>query len=99
MTSASRLIDVFRFSAVSSRAGSARAVTRSGDTETPMNPGAARGERRPEQVVDTAWRALGGTRPSVVDGRANSVLATLSSRVLRKRTALRIAERMMRAKG
>lgn len=70
-----------------------------GDTETPMNPGAATNKRTPEQVVDTAWKALSGTAPSVVDGRANSVLATVASRYLPKRLALRTAERMMRHKA
>jgi short-subunit dehydrogenase len=69
-----------------------------GATETPMNPGSAGGKRTPEQVVDTAWRALRGNRPSVIDGTANSVLAAIASRVLPTRAALRIAERMMRAK-
>lgn len=70
-----------------------------GDTETPMNPGAAKNKRTPEQVVDTTWRALPGTAPSVVDGRANSLLATVASRYLPKRFGLRTAERMMRHKG
>jgi hypothetical protein len=53
-------------------------------------------KRRPGQVVDTAWRAMRSTAPSVVDGAANSILAVLSSRVFPKRVGLRIAERMMR---
>jgi short-subunit dehydrogenase len=69
-----------------------------GDTETPMNPGAAKNKRQPEQVVDTAWKAVSGSSPSVVDGLANSILATLSSRFFPKRLRLRIAERMMRHK-
>ena len=40
-----------------------------GDTDTPMNPGAGRNKRSPEQVVDTAWKTMSGTNPSVVDGR------------------------------
>ncbi|GAB3207205.1 SDR family NAD(P)-dependent oxidoreductase [Marinactinospora endophytica] len=71
------------------------AVSPSG-TDTPMNPGAGRGKRMPEQVVDTTWRALPGRAPSVVDGFANSVLAQLSSRLFPKRFGLRVAERMMR---
>lgn len=70
-----------------------------GDTDTPMNLGAARNKRSPEQVVDTAWRAIAGRAPSVVDGRTNRVLAVLSSRFLPKRPGLRIAERMMRSKA
>ncbi|MFS0699016.1 SDR family NAD(P)-dependent oxidoreductase [Cellulomonas sp. 179-A 4D5 NHS] len=70
-----------------------------GDTETPMNPGAAKNKRRPAQVVDTAFAALPGSAPSVVDGRANSVTATLSTRLLPRRVRLRVAERMMRAKA
>ena len=53
-------------------------------------------KRRPEQVVDTAWRAMRGTAPSVVDGAANALLAVVSSRAMSKRFGLRIAERMMR---
>ncbi|GAA1437713.1 SDR family NAD(P)-dependent oxidoreductase [Microlunatus lacustris] len=70
-----------------------------GDTDTPMNPGAARNKRTAEQVVDTAWRALPGSAPSVVDGEANRMLAALASRLLPKRYALRTAERMMRHKA
>lgn len=70
-----------------------------GDTETPMNPGAAKGKRQAHQVVETAWRAASTTAPSVIDGRMNRVLATLSTRVLGKRLALRIGERMMRPKA
>lgn len=67
-----------------------------GDTETPMNPGAARTKRRPEQVVETAWRATGRRAPSVVDGGMNTAFAALTTRLLPKRTGLRIAERLMR---
>jgi hypothetical protein len=63
-----------------------------------MNPGATKGKRTPEQVVDTAWKALGGSRSSVVDGRSNAVLAFVSSRLLPTAVGLRIAEKMMRAK-
>ncbi|GAA1844385.1 SDR family NAD(P)-dependent oxidoreductase [Microlunatus capsulatus] len=70
-----------------------------GDTLTPMNPGASGRKRTPEQVVDTAWRGLAGSAPSLVDGRANSLLAAAASRVLPTRLALRTAERMMRHKG
>jgi short-subunit dehydrogenase len=67
-----------------------------GDTDTGMGSSPSTTKRRPGQVVDTAWRAMRGTAPSVVDGAANSLLASLSSRVFPKRLGLRIAERMMR---
>jgi short-subunit dehydrogenase len=70
-----------------------------GDTETPMNPGAGKKKRKAHQVVDTAWKAMTSTSPSVVDGRTNSILAALSSRVLPKRFGLRTAEKMMREKA
>ncbi len=70
-----------------------------GDTETPMNPGAGRNKRRAHQVVDTAWQTMPSTAPSVVDGRRNSLLATLSTRLFSKRFGLRTAEKMMRAKA
>jgi short-subunit dehydrogenase len=66
-----------------------------GDTETPMNPGATKGKRQPSQVVDTAWKAMTGRAPSVVDGGKNRLLAGLS-RILPTRTGLRIAGRMFR---
>jgi short-subunit dehydrogenase len=67
-----------------------------GDTDTGMGSNPSTNKRKPEQVVDTAWRAMRGTAPSVVDGMANSILAALSSRVMSKRFGLRTAERMMR---
>lgn len=67
-----------------------------GDTDTGMGSSVSTNKRRPEQVVDTAWRAMRGTAPSVVDGAANSIMAALSSRVMSKRLGLRTAERMMR---
>jgi short-subunit dehydrogenase len=67
-----------------------------GDTDTGMGSNPSTNKRTPEQVVDTAWRAMRGTAPSVVDGMANSILAALSSRVMSKRFGLRTAERMMR---
>ncbi|MDD7928020.1 SDR family NAD(P)-dependent oxidoreductase [Microbacterium thalli] len=70
-----------------------------GDTDTPMNPGAARNKRQARDVVDTAWKVLPTTTPSVIDGRMNRALAYLSSRVLTRRLSLRIAERMMRSKA
>lgn len=70
-----------------------------GDTDTPMNPGPARNKRQARDVVDTAWKALPTSTPSVIDGRMNRTLALLSRRVLTKRFGLRIAERMMRSKA
>ncbi|NIZ91861.1 hypothetical protein [Kineococcus rubinsiae] len=64
-----------------------------------MNPGAARRKRHPAQVVDTAFRALRGSAPSVVDGRANRLTAAVSTRLLGRRFRLRVAERMMRDKA
>lgn len=51
--------------------------------------------RTPEQVVDTALRALRRGRPSVVDGRGNAVVSWLAPR-LPERVALNIAERSVR---
>lgn len=70
-----------------------------GDTETPMNPGPAKNKRQAHQVVDTAWKAMTSSAPSVVDGRMNSLVATLSTRVFSKRFGLRTAEKMMRSKA
>lgn len=70
-----------------------------GDTETPMNPGAARAKRQAHQVVETAWRAMPTTAPSVIDGGRNRLVAVLATRVLGTRLGLRIAERAMRAKA
>jgi len=57
---------------------------------------AAVGSRRtPDQVVDTALRALRRGRPSVVDGRGNAFVSWLAPR-LPERLALNIAERSVR---
>lgn len=69
-----------------------------GDTDTPMNPGAARGKRQPEDVVDTAWKALSGRAPAVIDGARNRALAGLA-RLLPTRATLLIAERMFRSQA
>jgi short-subunit dehydrogenase len=66
-----------------------------GDTDTPMSAG-SKNARKPEQVVDTTWRALSGNAPSVVDGAANTILTTLVTRLLPKRLALRVTEKMFR---
>jgi short-subunit dehydrogenase len=67
-----------------------------GDTDTGMGSNPSTKKRRPDQVVDTAWRAMPGSAPSVVDGAANAFLAVVSSRLMSKRFGLRVAERMMR---
>ncbi len=51
--------------------------------------------RTPEDVVDTALRALRRGRPSVVDGRGNAVVSWLAPR-LPERVSLNIAERSVR---
>lgn len=51
--------------------------------------------RTPEQVVDTALRALRAGRPSVVDGRANALVSWLAPR-LPERVAINLAERSVR---
>ena len=70
-----------------------------GDTETPMNPGPGKNKRQTHDVVATAWKAMSTEAPSVVDGRMNSLLAFLSTRVFGKRFGLRTAEKMMRSKA
>jgi short-subunit dehydrogenase len=70
-----------------------------GDTDTPMNPGPGRNKRQARDVVDTAWNAMSTSAPSVVDGRMNSVIAFLSTRVFTRRFSLRAAEKMMRDKA
>ena len=66
-----------------------------GDTDTPMSAHPEKA-RKPEQVVDTTWRAMTGTAPSVVDGAVNRILATLVPRAFPTRLALRLTERMFR---
>jgi short-subunit dehydrogenase len=51
--------------------------------------------RSPEDVVNTTLRALARRRPSVVDGRANALVAALAPR-LPGRLALSLAERSVR---
>ncbi|MBD7919920.1 SDR family NAD(P)-dependent oxidoreductase [Cellulomonas sp. Sa3CUA2] len=70
-----------------------------GDTDTPMNTGASTRKRRPEQVVDTTFRALRTARPSVTDGVATSTAATVLTRLLPRRALLRVAERVTRDKA
>lgn len=66
-----------------------------GDTATPMS---SRPEhaRQPQQVVETTWRAMSASSPSVVDGGTNRFLAAVVGRVLPRRVSLRITERMFR---
>jgi short-subunit dehydrogenase len=71
-----------------------------GATDTPFfdtagDDAALGARRRPEDVVATTLRALAKGRPSVVDGAANAVLATLG-RFLPRRAAIHIAERAVR---
>lgn len=66
-----------------------------GDTDTPMSAHPDKA-RKPEQVVDTTWRAMSGNAPSVVDGAANAILTTLATRAFPRRLGLRITEKMFR---
>ncbi|KIF78769.1 dehydrogenase [Streptomyces sp. 150FB] len=67
-----------------------------GAIETPMNPGRARGKRRPEQVAETVMTALRGHAPAVVDGRAYVLQTFVFSRVLPSRTAARLTGNFFR---
>jgi len=59
---------------------------------------AALGRRRtPDQVVATTFRALERGRPTVVDGKGNALLASLTG-LAPRRTVIRVTERTMRAK-
>jgi short-subunit dehydrogenase len=71
-----------------------------GATDTPFfdvaGEDASLGRRRtPAQVVDTALRGLARSRPSIVDGRLNGLLAGVQ-RFLPHRAVLAIAERSVR---
>jgi len=66
-----------------------------GDTATPMSATPEKA-RKPEQVVETTWRAMSGTAPSVVDGGVNRLLTTLVTRMFPKRLGLRMTEKMFR---
>lgn len=66
-----------------------------GDTDTPMSAHPEKA-RKPEQVVDTTWRAMSGNAPSVVDGAANAILTTLVTRAFPKKLGLRLTEKMFR---
>jgi short-subunit dehydrogenase len=75
-----------------------------GATETPFftvvgADEASFGKRRtPEQVVATALRGLAKGKPSIVDGRANALLARFQ-RFLPHRVVLSIAERTVRPRN
>ncbi|GAA3593103.1 SDR family oxidoreductase [Klugiella xanthotipulae] len=73
-----------------------------GATETPFfsiaGEHASLGKRRrPEQVVDTAFRALRAGRPSAVDGFVNACLARIPARLVSERLLIAVTERAMRA--
>ncbi|KDN22194.1 SDR family NAD(P)-dependent oxidoreductase [Amycolatopsis rifamycinica] len=67
-----------------------------GPTKTPMN---ARGTRSPEAVAATVVRALAGTGPAVIDGKANALTAFVFGRLLPTRLVLAIARRIMARGG
>ncbi|MGI5485433.1 hypothetical protein [Microtetraspora malaysiensis] len=52
--------------------------------------------RTPEQVVATAFRALGTRKSSVVDGRRNALLARVFSRRLPESLTLSLARHLAR---
>jgi short-subunit dehydrogenase len=72
-----------------------------GPTDTPFHGATGSADssagrlRSPEAVVATAMRALQSNRPTVVDGRLNSILSILH-RVLPRRAMIAIMERAMR---
>ncbi|PYY37814.1 dehydrogenase [Curtobacterium sp. MCJR17_055] len=65
-----------------------------GPTRTPMNAATGRWGRRPEQVAATVLAALDGSGPSVVDGRANTLAATVL-RLLPTRAVTALAMRVL----
>lgn len=67
-----------------------------GPTETPMNRRPARGKRLPRDVVDTAVKALEGSRSAVIDGRLNALTGFVLGRLLPPQVSARIAEKAMR---
>lgn len=72
-----------------------------GATDTPFfdvagEAAAAGSKRTPQQVVTRAFTALRSSKPSVVDGAANALVARLVTRLLPKRTLIAVAERSVR---
>ncbi|GLY50325.1 dehydrogenase [Lentzea sp. NBRC 102530] len=67
-----------------------------GPTKTPMN---ARGTRSADAVAATVLRALSGSGPAVVDGRANALVVFLFGRLLPRRLTLAIGRRLMARGG
>jgi uncharacterized protein len=67
-----------------------------GPTETPMNPRPGRGKRRPSDVADTAFKALRGSYPEVIDGRMNALFSLVLGRLVSARLSASIAEKLMR---
>jgi hypothetical protein len=67
-----------------------------GPTKTPMN---TRGTRNAEAVAGTVFRALSGSRPSVVDGYANALATSLFGKLMPRRFALAIVRRVMARSG
>lgn len=72
-----------------------------GATDTPFfdvagEAAAAGSKRTPQQVVARAFDALRGSRPSVVDGAANALVARVATRLLPKRALISVAERSVR---
>jgi hypothetical protein len=59
-----------------------------------MNAATGRWGRRPEQVAATVLAALDGSGPSVVDGRANALTATVL-RLLPTRAVTALALRVL----
>lgn len=70
-----------------------------GPTDTPMNSGAGRGKRTPQQVVDTALRALGTDKPSVVDGPVNAAFVRVVAKHFPDRAVRGLGERLSRPRS
>jgi uncharacterized protein len=67
-----------------------------GPTETPMNSRPAPGKRHPSDVADTAFKALRGNQPEVIDGRINALISFVLGRLVSARLSASIAEKLMR---
>jgi short-subunit dehydrogenase len=55
--------------------------------------------RTPQQVVDSAFKAIRAGRPTIVDGAANRSVARVAGHIVPERTLLSAAERSMRARA